>query len=601
MINRLLEFIICPECQHNSLLLSPSKTDGIIQLPTQKNYLPTDYFTYRDIPNQFLILNWQPNESWLVWPENPDYIVNINSLKPLTGVITSSKTGIFNLHLQGIVSNQQNVYINNKKITKLTSLNNNLLDYIFLGQVSLNKGDNTIRLVTNGFSSPDYLQRDLIHQNLQAYNKLINPPITDSLNFENVIEGLITCHKCHNSYPIIEGIPILLKSYLLQTYINSGKIPSRLLPKLTKNPSLLPKDPGVNYKISEISIDQTQNLSPSFFESMINHPFIAQDAQRTQEKLLSFSLLTFLLQPKSNEILFDNAAGSGWTSYFLSRLGCEVISADINFDYVKVGRQHTQKTFFHQIVCDSENIPIKSNIVDSVFSYDSFHHMPNKHLCLQNFSSILKAGGRAVFYEPASIHNTNYYSQMVMDKYSILEQGFSQDDFSNYLIGLKFKPPLFHVNPYFKDANVIILDKFGYRNVTSLTPGILKATYVLIKIERKSSTITLQLNLTNSGNTVWLGSNQENVCGCVYLKIKGYTSRQTIHFEKNICLKKNILPSTSLIKSIILDKTLIKDVEQIEIDCFVHSLIEFKHAHASGPLVIKLPNETIHKTHSQNF
>jgi len=595
MIQRLMNFIVCPECKHEDLRLNMIKTGKeSIKIPTQKLINLPEYFVFRDAPNANLLLKWQLNNTWISWPANKDYVVNINSSNPLKGTIISNKSDTYFLNLKGILNNKAKILINNINIGTFHAANNNLFDNIDLGKQFLNKDINSIELIPLKYTEPDYIHRDLIHLN---QNCLKNPISATNIPNEcpNIIEGIISCDNCKNKFPIIGGIPILLKKYLLKTYFDNRKIPDYIAKAIGKSYNDDYIDKGIKYKISEISINKSNKLPDGFFESLRSLPFIPQDTQRSQEKLLSFSLLVFLLNPKTNEIIFDSGAGSGWTSKFLSKIGCEVISSDINFDYVREGLSDTRESFYHRLVCDSENIPIKSNLVDSIFSYDSFHHMPNKPKCIENFFNILTNGGKIVFYEPKAIHSTNYFPKMVMNNYSILEEGFTEADFIKYISNLDFKEPVFHQNHYFKDSHIILLSKIGYRNNTSFSPSILGARYTILYKSIKKKVIEITLDIKNIGDTTWLHSERSSITGAVYIRATAYDDKNEKLFEKIISINDNVLPSDSIRQNVIIKDKLISNVNNIEIDLFVFGLLDFKNAHASPPFKLRLDTQSSQK------
>ena len=587
MIKRLLSYLACPECHHPSLSIKILKLGNKISYPLQRQFDLKNYLLYRDNPNNNLLLKWQNNDGWIVWPDNTNYLVNLNSSCPLVGEIICTRRGTYSLSLRGILNNQNEISVNKKSIGNFLQPSNNLLQYIHLGKISLKKGINYLKIKPLNFSQPDYIHNGHIFLNQSFYNKNTLPPPTKEKSYNDILEGILYCNKCGSKFPIVESIPILLKKHLLSSYISSHKIPSRIK-KIIINTGkhINTENKGIKYKISEMSNPHVINLATGSFEGMINLPFFQQDSQRSQERLLSFSLLAFLLNPKPNEIIFDSAAGIGWTSKFLAKLGCEVISSDINFDYIKNGKKNTEESYFHRIVSDSEDIPIIKNLVDSVFSYDSFHHMPNKIKCIKNFSKILKYGGRAVFYEPKAVHNTNYYSQMIMDKFSILEEGFTEEEFIGFLKDSQFKTPIFHKNPYFKDGNVIFVDKTGYKNVTSLSPGILGATFSVNSNIHTTKSLLLDLTIKNTGDTIWLASKKANNPGCVYIKLSAFDNQKCLLFSKYFSLNQNVLPLFKTKKILKIPKG--KLLAELEIDLCIFGLLEFQHAHSSHPLNIKL-------------
>jgi SAM-dependent methyltransferase len=144
--------------------------------------------------------------------------------------------------------------------------------------------------------------------------------------------------------------------------------------------------------------------------------------------LICFAQMVGGLRPLPGMRVLDFGAGTGWTSRFLTQLGCEVIAVDVSPTALKIAEQLFERlpvvgnrpapTFQ---VFDGRRLDIEDGSVDVVFCFDAFHHIPNPSHILQEFGRVLKEGGVAGFNEPGPHHSETAQSQFEMKNYVVIE------------------------------------------------------------------------------------------------------------------------------------------------------------------------------------
>src|SRR6185369_18086137 len=132
-------------------------------------------------------------------------------------------------------------------------------------------------------------------------------------------------------------------------------------------------------------------------------------------------------------------AGTGWTSRFLTQLGCEVVVCDASptaldfaaelFERNPVSGPQPEPTF---LPFDGHRIGLEDESVDRIVCVDAFHHVPNPSDVLREFGRVLRPGGIAGFQEPGPNHSTLPQSQFEMKNYTVIENDIRMRDIARW-------------------------------------------------------------------------------------------------------------------------------------------------------------------------
>ncbi len=261
----------------------------------------------------------------------------------------------------------------------------------------------------------------------------------------DVESGILVSPTTGRWYPIIDFIPELLPDHLRNfdrdfAFLRSlqGSIPGNLLESLddpTRFSAAGVADEGAHYKNSEMRLTDHLENPLDFFAPGSLAPFNPGSQHHSIYLIRLFSFCASMLQEAGAKVVLDTGCGYAWTTEWLMRLGFEPIGIDINRAYMDVGRARARTFVPYLLVADTENLPIRSASIDAVLGFDSFHHIPNRQAAMAQFDRVLTQSGRVVLGEPNGAHEADAVSQMVMDKYGILERGMELEDVLQYVSG----------------------------------------------------------------------------------------------------------------------------------------------------------------------
>jgi SAM-dependent methyltransferase/uncharacterized protein YbaR (Trm112 family) len=279
-------------------------------------------------------------------------------------------------------------------------------------------------------------------------------PAPASRNYSVVVEeGLLISGETGRWYPIRNFIPELLPDHLRDIkrdldYLKGFQnlLPPELFEKLNDAELFATNDSdiGLKHKRSEMAI-ATKVEDPSFFVPGFTSPFNPSASDHTIYLIRLFSFcLPLLFENGQNKIVLDAGCGYSWTTEWLYKIGFEPIGVDITRTYLEIAVNRLGAWLPHVMVADTENLPIKSEVLDAIFCYEAFHHIPDRNKAMKGFFRTLKPGKRVLLAEPGLEHEKAQVAIDVMQKYGILERGMDLAAIEGYTRGTDFLKPKRH-------------------------------------------------------------------------------------------------------------------------------------------------------------
>jgi SAM-dependent methyltransferase len=243
--------------------------------------------------------------------------------------------------------------------------------------------------------------------------------------------------------------------------------------------------------------------------------------------------------------LLDFGAGTGWTSRYLSQLGCEVIVLDVSKTALEIAKElyRRQPVVGNQpeplfLPFDGYRIDLADASVDRILCFDSFHHAVDPDAMLREFARVLKPGGIAAFAEPGPDHSKRPPSQFEMRTYGVVENDIDihaiwrtarQAGFSDIKLAAYNIPP-FHVDldrydellrggesylrfaentrSFLRDVRNFFLRRAGEARADSRKPeGLIAGIQIeMPSVARAGETIAVRASVRNGGAAWWLPS-----------------------------------------------------------------------------------------------
>jgi ubiquinone/menaquinone biosynthesis C-methylase UbiE len=136
-----------------------------------------------------------------------------------------------------------------------------------------------------------------------------------------------------------------------------------------------------------------------------------------------------------NELrLLDFGSGNCWASYQFAKEGCDVVALDMNLSDVvglKAGSILANGTGvqFKRVCGDCERMPLKNNLFDVVFCYQTLHHAYDLEKMVNEVVRTLKKGGKflAVYEQTrpiTAITDTEFRKNKIVTEYGIYERAY---------------------------------------------------------------------------------------------------------------------------------------------------------------------------------
>ncbi len=177
----------------------------------------------------------------------------------------------------------------------------------------------------------------------------------------------------------------------------------------------------------EADADERQDATTS-----LNFPLHWTSAVQSAEYLVDFGIACGLLAPRPDDRVLDFAAGTGWATEFLLRLGVRPVCADLSVEMMRRVRQRLDcdsRLVFRReagfVVTRGQMLPFGDDSFDGVLCMNALHHLPSYLAALREIHRVLKPGGRAVFSEPGTAHAKAPLSEYRMREESIIEKPVS--------------------------------------------------------------------------------------------------------------------------------------------------------------------------------
>ncbi|MFC1865769.1 class I SAM-dependent methyltransferase [Chloroflexota bacterium] len=133
------------------------------------------------------------------------------------------------------------------------------------------------------------------------------------------------------------------------------------------------------------------------------------------------------LELKKEDRILDYGSATCEVSEWLAAQGYNVLAVDICHDLLLFSQHRAKKYGYEGLLqyhcADCEQLPFEDDVFDKVFCFDVLHHLPSPKKGVSEIYRVLKAGGKALAYEPNALSPVRRIYQLKW-KESSLEKSF---------------------------------------------------------------------------------------------------------------------------------------------------------------------------------
>ena len=177
----------------------------------------------------------------------------------------------------------------------------------------------------------------------------------------------LTCARCDISYPIIDGIPLLLLPSMRDALAGG----------------------------ESAGTDETTQAKTARSFGYEWHRFPEMYAE-WEKQFFEY------MQPHDGDFfrgkkVLDAGCGNGRFAYYAAKYGAEVWAIDLG-PAVEVARRNTQSQNVYVIQADLHHPPFASESFDFIYSIGVLHHLPDPEAAFHNLLRFLKPGGEVQIY-----------------------------------------------------------------------------------------------------------------------------------------------------------------------------------------------------------
>jgi len=178
---------------------------------------------------------------------------------------------------------------------------------------------------------------------------------------------------------------------------------------------------------AEAETDVKQDVTSS-----LNFPLHWTSTRESWDYLFDAAIACDLLAPRPDDRVLDFAAGTGWATELLARVGVRTVSIDLSHEMLRRGRERLAfdgRLVFRDdarfVTARGQALPFGDAVFDGVLCLNALHHLPSYAVALGEIHRVLKPGGRAVFSEPGTAHAVAPLSAFRMREHAVLEKRVS--------------------------------------------------------------------------------------------------------------------------------------------------------------------------------
>jgi SAM-dependent methyltransferase len=199
----------------------------------------------------------------------------------------------------------------------------------------------------------------------------------------DVVEGALRCQGCDANFPIINGVPRLLRGALL------AKLQPRYPNFFARHPEFLPHTPAAHDPLA----DTLESFTRQRLDLRPPGPDFAHEWATHLRRNLGGALS---LESLNGKLVLDVGCGFGRHLYVACQNGAEVVGVDLSAGVDIARRNNLAHPRCHIVQADVLERPLPAGSFDVVWSFGVLHHMPLPHAGFDAAASFARPDGGLV-------------------------------------------------------------------------------------------------------------------------------------------------------------------------------------------------------------
>lgn len=246
----------------------------------------------------------------------------------------------------------------------------------------------------------------------------------DDLADRNVKNGVLFCNSCKTSYPITEGVPLLLDRGYYE-YFNIQNFLNKWDGQFDFNNYKLLDRKTIPEKIKQLNF---YNEDSESYDDFVSH----SNFWRASDWNV---LRRWVSEMPSDGMVLDVGCGTGRCAIPLARSGRRVIATDISIGMIRKAIAKSVESGVSDItyfLADAEDLPLKNGLFSTVISFGMMHHVANPVAIIEGAKKLLLPGGH--FY---ALENNASPARFIFDMLMRIQKLWNEEAGSHPLFKIK--------------------------------------------------------------------------------------------------------------------------------------------------------------------
>ena len=278
-------------------------------------------------------------------------------------------------------------------------------------------------------------------------NRLINPKKDNSNTLKcrkcmqnEILSGVLICHKCKRWYPIVDGTVFLLTDFERYEELDKAFI--------KKNKAFFSKNKNL-HKISydkKTKVKKVQDFWNKYWDGYNN----LLESNTSKKEILQLDENRMKTHPYSNECIgytlhknqdaAEIGCGYGMDIWRLAKNKTFCVGIELTIESIKKAQERMKLRKMRNqvsfVIANAENLPLKTERFDYVYSHGVIHHTKNTRKAAREIGRIIKSGKTAavMVYYFFSIHAFFEWAAKTINKILYF---FTKKEFSDIKVIIK--------------------------------------------------------------------------------------------------------------------------------------------------------------------